>query len=182
VRSAIFQRICGTPAWSWENWYARAECSGGGILDLHIHDVDLVNWYFGRPSRVSSTGVYVPSEGVRSVCTNYTCQTAPMVTAIGGWYTHCSGFLMALTVEFDQATVEYASNLSPTLKICSAAGVETPTFPTMDAYQEEVKYFLQCIVGGQKPDRVPPEATADAVKIVEAEARSVKTGKSVAVK
>ncbi len=44
-----FCRESETPAWSWNNWLQNKKASGGTILDLSIHDIDLANWFLGVP-------------------------------------------------------------------------------------------------------------------------------------
>jgi len=40
VRSAVFQRLGGTPPWAQE-FYGDVARSGGALVDLHVHDADL---------------------------------------------------------------------------------------------------------------------------------------------
>jgi predicted dehydrogenase len=183
VKAAMLERLSGPPGWAWENWYHRSEMSGGAILDLHIHDVDVVNWFFGRPTHVSAVGWPSADGGIQVTSVNYTCPGVPVVSAFGGWFSGACGFSMSALVDFEQATVRYSSSANPTLLIHHRDGHnETPQMPTIDGYQEEVRYFLDCIAAGKPNDRVPPEATAQAVKIVEAERKSIRTGRAVAIK
>ena len=43
------------PLWSDNDWYMKAGQSGG-VFDMHIHDIDVALWWFGRPSHISVTG------------------------------------------------------------------------------------------------------------------------------
>ena len=52
VLAANFRRLSAMPAWGGRNAPA-----GGALLDFHIHDTDFVNFLFGRPQSVFSTGV-----------------------------------------------------------------------------------------------------------------------------
>ena len=52
VLAANFRRLSEMPAWS-----AAGTHTGGALFDLHIHDTDFVNFLFGRPRSVFSTGV-----------------------------------------------------------------------------------------------------------------------------
>jgi len=49
---ATFGRRCQQPDWAPDHWHTSMERSGGVVLDMMIHDVDLVRWYFGEPTRV----------------------------------------------------------------------------------------------------------------------------------
>ena len=47
---ALFcERISDAPAWSWNNWFQNKQMSGGTLLDLSIHDIDIANWLLGTP-------------------------------------------------------------------------------------------------------------------------------------
>ena len=56
LMSLYLLRACQTPSWSWNNWLAQGSKSGGAILDLHVHDVDMVNYLLGMPEAVYSVG------------------------------------------------------------------------------------------------------------------------------
>ena len=47
---ASLQRVSALPAWSAGGWLSRAGESGGVVLDMHIHDVDVALWWFGEPA------------------------------------------------------------------------------------------------------------------------------------
>ena len=40
-----------TPMWSWNSWLFDKTKSGGTLLDLSIHDLDIANWLLGVPKR-----------------------------------------------------------------------------------------------------------------------------------
>ena len=75
VLFARFERYSAPPPWSTENWMKTKSRSGGALLDLHIHDVDLVNYIFGWPESVFSRGItggdHSVGLGVRHVETVY---------------------------------------------------------------------------------------------------------------
>ncbi|MCL5998257.1 MAG: Gfo/Idh/MocA family oxidoreductase, partial [Chloroflexi bacterium] len=47
--SLSLTRVGGQPGWSSRNWFLDPVRSGGPIHDLHIHDVDFVNYLLGKP-------------------------------------------------------------------------------------------------------------------------------------
>ncbi|MBO5060737.1 MAG: Gfo/Idh/MocA family oxidoreductase [Clostridia bacterium] len=49
VVKAEFSRKSPIPGWSFENWMLDEQKSGGCIVDMHIHDVDVMVWLFGTP-------------------------------------------------------------------------------------------------------------------------------------
>ena len=42
VLGAFFERNSAQPTWGWENWFMDYERCGGAIMDIHIHDIDIV--------------------------------------------------------------------------------------------------------------------------------------------
>lgn len=52
---ATTYRLAGPPHWA--TWFHDHNKSGGAPVDLQIHDLDVLNWYFGRPLSITSSGV-----------------------------------------------------------------------------------------------------------------------------
>lgn len=48
---ATLGRRCQTPQWTADGWLLDDDRSGGVLLDMMIHDIDLVRWWFGEPDR-----------------------------------------------------------------------------------------------------------------------------------
>ena len=186
VRSAYFGRFSARPMWSWENWLEDPKRSGSAILDLHVHDTDMVQWFFGRPQRVTATGTFDPNGGASHILTTFHYENGPMVVAEGGWdFPPTFPFRMSARVVFETAAVEYSSLGKPTLAVHDAktGKAEYPTMPPVSGYTEELRYFVGCVAaGGQPPARVPPADAAASVAIVEAEMKSAARGRAVALK
>jgi predicted dehydrogenase len=53
--AARFRRVGQPPSWG-QKFFFDGDLSGGALLDLHIHDTDFVQFCFGRPKAVFSTG------------------------------------------------------------------------------------------------------------------------------
>ena len=180
VKSAFFRRISGFPEWDETNWYCRAERSGSAALDLHIHDVDLVQWYFGVPAAVGACGVVEDDGGVSRIFTRYEFENGPAVAAEGSWLPGAVPFVMSATVAFETATVEYNSSMARTLTIYPNGGEpEHPAVAGEDGYRRELRYFVDCIESGKPIEQTSPADAARAVGIVEAEIRSVRTAKPI---
>ncbi len=181
VRAATFRRVGGAPAWSWENWFLDSARSGHAALDLHIHDVDVVQWFFGAPASVTARGSITADNGINHIHTQYHFPGIGLVTAEAGWFHSAFPFSMSAVVAFEKVTVEYSNLHTPSLAIYTAGGKETPAVPAGDAYANELSYFLDCLGERTPPDRVMPETSAQAVRIVDAEMQSVRSGKAVAL-
>ncbi len=175
VRSAFLRRVSGPPDWD-RGWYADASCSGSAALDLHIHDADVVRWWFGRVDEVCSTGRDDGRGGVRHIVSRYRIEGGPMVVAEGGWLSGRLPFAMSATVDFDEATAVYDSSASPTLRVYPAAEALAPEVARTDAYWDELAHFVDCVAAGRPPRAGRPEDAVSAVALVAAELESVRTG------
>ena len=119
--------------------------------------------------------------GVNHIVTQYEYADIPLVSAEGAWLAQGMGFVMAATVTFENATVEYSSANTPTVAVFQDGKKTTPPVPQGSGYQFELQYFVDCIHQGVKTDRLPFAESARAVAITEAEIKSVKTGRAVNV-
>jgi len=182
VCSASFRRVSATPVWGWRNWLQKHTLSGGAVIDLHTHDIDHINYLFGVPKAVSAVGVTKTSGGVDHIVANYTFARKNLqVTAEGGWGMQPAfPFSMAFTIVCEKATIDYSSAKSPSLTVYPADGkAVVPQVPAGHGYSREIDYFLTCIQENRKPATVTPADAAAAVKMVEAEVKSVRTGRPV---
>ena len=181
VLSASFRRLCyASPG----RFYADGAACGGAILDLHIHDTDFVRYCFGDPSAVRSHGYSKGSGEIDHVITSYEYENGPMVVAEGGWAMQAAfPFTMQYTVNFEHATAVFDLSKEEPLQLYEQgnAGV-TLDLPTSQGYEHEIAYFLECVQAGRKPTIVTLADAAEAIRIVEAEVVSVRTGESVPLK
>ena len=182
-RSAVLRRLGAAPNWSWDSWLLENDRSGGVALDLHIHDVDTVNWFFGKPASVYSQGTTRGEGAIGHIFTQFAYDDGPVVLADGSWEAQGEfPFTMSVMIDFESASVDYSLGNSPTIKVYKADGTtETPEVPPGDAYRDELAYFVACIEDGTPPTRMPNESAALAVKIVQAELESVRTGRPVRI-
>jgi predicted dehydrogenase len=52
--SAVATRLSQLPGWA--DWFLNPTLSGGAVLDLCVHDFDVLNWLFGAPKTVYARG------------------------------------------------------------------------------------------------------------------------------
>ncbi len=175
MRAALFRRRCAAPTWG--DWLPDPSKSGGGIVDLLIHDIDMAIHLFGLPEAVSAVGHEDLKRGIDIITGQLHYAGGGAVTITGGWHHPKSyPFSMEYTVSFDGGTAEYSSaGRPPKLYREDGSEQELPK-PDKDGYQAEIEYFLECARAGRKPERCPPEESAAAVKLARlfAEARKKK--------
>lgn len=183
VLSARFRRVAEPPGWGKNTFFNGAE-SGGALFDLHVHDTDFVQFCFGRPRAVFSTGYVKFSGAVDHVVTQYEVEGDAIVHAEGGWAMSPGfGFNMSYTVNFEGATADYDSargqeNLR--LAVDGSPATVVPC-PGPDGYVGELRHFVECIHRGVPPVVVTARDGLGSVEICEAEENSVQRRQSISL-
>lgn len=182
VLAARFRRVSEMPSWSKHSHGAQ---SGGALLDLHIHDADFVQFLFGCSKNVFAIGRSRFSGAIDHVVAQYQVANDAVVYAEGSWLmTKGHGFNMAYTINFEKATADYnLANGTKALRLCEEG--HTPSFvkcKRLDAYVSELTYMADCILRSEPPAIVTAEDGLNAVKICEAEEKSIKTRRIVKIK
>jgi predicted dehydrogenase len=183
VLAARFRRVSEAPGWGKENYFKGAQ-SGGALLDLHIHDTDFVQYCFGRPRQVQSTGISRFSGAIDHVTTRYGVACGAEVYAEGSWLMSPGfGFNMAYTVIFERATADYDVARGPEALRLFAEGKspEVVHCEGEDGYGGELGHLVQCLQEGRFSTVVTAEDGLSAVEICEAEEKSIQTGTAVAL-
>ncbi len=183
VLVASFKRLSAYPRWSWNNWLMKEDCSGGALVDLHIHDSDFVQYLFGMPKTVNSKGIRGPSGGFDHVITDFNYNDRKIINAEASWIMPRSfGFEMSFTVIMEKATVIFSSKRSPTLQIFPEAGEPfAPSISDVSGHMGEIRNFIEKVKGMDVPAIITPRQSLNSVRIVLAEKESAKTSREVAI-
>ncbi|MBN2506633.1 MAG: Gfo/Idh/MocA family oxidoreductase [Verrucomicrobia bacterium] len=181
VLAARFRRVSEPPGWSRDSYF-KGDQSGGALLDMHIHDTDFIQFMFGRPRSVVSSGLTCFSGAIDHVITQYHVANGAAVYAEGSWLMSAGhGFNMAYTVNFENATVDYdltrgkealrvfENGHKPRVVSCSGP----------DGYAGELAHMICAIQTGLPPTVVTPQDALSAVEICEAEEKSIRLGRPV---
>ena len=182
VISARFCRIGAHPSWSWNNWLHIPAKSGLCALDLHIHDVDFIQYLFGKPKSVSSQGCKLGRSGIDHIFTRYNYAPGQFITAEGAWeYAQGHKFSMTFSICMEEGTLAMGDDLA--LNLYPQHGKEREVkLPSGDGYEHELKHFLQCMRKDVDSDIIPSESAMHSIKLVEAELESIRTNKTIPVR
>ena len=182
VQAARFRRMSPTPGWS-KATYASGNQSGGALFDLHVHDTDFVQFLFGRPASVFSSGVTRGGDSIDHVVTQYNYAGGPAVYAEGSWLL-TGNFSMSYTVLCERATLDFDMARGAEALMVTEAGNKPRAIKLVgsDGYGGEIQHMLEAIQNGKPPKVVTAQDGLSAVQICEAEAKSVKTGRVVALR
>ena len=184
VLAARFRRVGPPPAWG-RNHFHDGIKSGGALLDLHIHDVDFINWCFGKPKRVYATGYSKFSGATDHVVAQFDVESGAIVHAEGGWAMSPGfKFTMGYTVNFERATMDYdsARGPGPVLSIFEdGKEAVSRTADPEDGYVGEIRHFVNSIREGKAPTVVAAADGLAAIEVCEAEEASIRLRQPMAV-
>lgn len=176
VRKVNFERYSQTPMWTWNNWILEPEKSGGCVLDMHVHDVDMMNWLFGVPKALRS---YVTNNKVEleSISTQYVYEDF-VVEGRADWsLPQTFPFRALCRIDFEKASVVLDNN---NLNIYTDDKFETKTFTDENDFIEELRTFLKIALDGENYSEITSaESVRDSVKIVIKELESARKQKTV---
>lgn len=145
---ASLHRSGGAPTWSSGGWLMRTELSGG-VLDLHIHDIDVALWWFGEPTSISVNG-YVKDGLPLIIDAAWRYEGGPAVQIHGAWDPNGGAFRHAFRLVLERATLEYDMATAPdVLRIYRDGKPEDIKPPEISAYQAELDDFALCIKEGR---------------------------------
>ena len=161
--SAIFRRISAPPIWAWDNWFMDCARSGGCLLDMHIHDVDVARFIFGDPIAAScvTRDVYSGDD----IAHTRLIYDGPSVLAIGDWSQHGVDFSADYRVAFETATVIYEDGAVTVYPRDGEAW--TPALPAADMYMKELEYLADIAVSGAPNTKNSPESAAKTIALYE---------------
>ena len=153
-------------------WYHDPAKSGGALLDLHLHDTDLVNYIFGMPEAVQTFGIVRDTGGIDDLLTRYVFSDGPVINAESSWC-RASWFSSHIGI-FEKATVEFSKTEIKIHRTGKGSEIIPVTGP--NHYFREIAYFAECILENRSFDICSVESTRNSIKIAMAEERSARSG------
>lgn len=188
VKYARASRLSVHPAWS--EWYRRPENSGGGLFDLHLHDIDYLCYLFGPVRQVYSVGQQNALGSWNHVATSLTFENGVKATSESiiempeGF-----PFTMELNVVGDQRALCYRMRAGTNLEDVASAVRETWLYgggeaqlldvDLYDAYQNELEHFIRHIDAGTPITAITPGDIRHVLQVILAVKTSLETGNTV---
>lgn len=175
VLTASFTRYSQTPKWTWQNWILDPKKSGGAPLDLHIHDVDFINWCFGMPKSVSSFERNTKLDG-ESIFTKYNYENLTILAEADWAMSAAFPFTSRCVMNFEEATAVIEGDV---LTVYTDEDSIIPERNTKSHFLKEMEAFLKYVIDGIDCLITSPESVRESVRLALAEVESAKTGKEV---
>ena len=175
---------------SWSSWYKKASKSGGGLFDLHLHDIDFLVYLFGKPVTVYANGVKDENDAWNFVNTSMTFN-GNVIASIHGIISMSENypFTMKLCMVGDEASYEYEMKAGKNLEnresavrhsnVYSRHGIEKVVTCDADAYQSELKHFVDCINENRDSEIVSLKSIKNTMQVMEAIKESLEMGRIV---
>ncbi|REE66697.1 putative dehydrogenase [Paenibacillus taihuensis] len=159
-------------------WYLDGKLSGGVLMDMHIHDTDMVNWLFGVPQKVSTIGRNViPGSAYDIVSTHYVYEDGLVLNAQADWTLRGDfGFAMTYRVNFEGGNLIF-ENGQVTVNPNEGASFVAELSEDM-GYYFEIRAFLNALATNTPTTVCTPESAARTIDIIEAEQKSAESGGS----
>ncbi len=179
VKYAQFNQMNGTPQWSWEGWHFDENRSRGAFFDL-IHDIDLMNCFFGVPKTVSCLGQKNwPGSGYDYGAMLFGYDNGLFASVIIDWTTENLKFGNAAKVFVCEKGYIYKGDFDGRSVFVKVDGdgkeTEIPSEgPT--PYYREIAYYIDCLVNHKPIVFNNPEGSRDNIRIVSAAYRSADLG------
>ncbi len=156
VISCTFSRSTGFPQWG--GWLTQTERSGGAILDLLCHDLDIALALFGQPSTIQAVSIG-EVDTMRATLKYGGCLD---VVVEGGWLAPESPFSASFSIETANERLTFSDNKLTRLSSGNALPIDIPEH---DPYFDEIAYFIECCRSGKPPVRCMPADSARAVDL-----------------
>lgn len=174
LKTLTMSRLSALPIWGFEQWFRDTNRSGGCILDMHIHDVDMARFLLGEPEAVST----VAYDGeTRWQWENTRLFYKDTIVSINGSWNETRGtpFVGDFRAVFENATILRAPDGHAVLYKENEAPVDLPDI-SGDCYAEEIAFFAKTIAE-ELPNTVnSPESACTTVKLIEALRESADRG------
>ncbi len=156
-----FKRMCPTP---YDSWMWNEKLSGGVLLDLHIHDIDMVNFILGKPDKINASFLSDEKSKIKIINAQYYYKNC-IAHLEAGWIGKNNGeFYMEYEAIFKKSVVAYKEGK---LLIFNN---EQQKFTSKDlsnasGHLDELKYFIECIKKNRNPRICPPEESRDSIEL-----------------
>ncbi|MBQ9806792.1 MAG: Gfo/Idh/MocA family oxidoreductase [Clostridia bacterium] len=178
--SAFFIAADGFPRHGWNNWFSDNSLSGGSMLDLQAHHIDLVNGWFGVPASTSTVAKERGDfKGYSSVSANLLYEDDLFVHIWTDWSVSKNRFNnRTIRVNFENGYI-YLLSREPDGIVCmdnqgNQSVVEhSKMFKAgMPSYFNEIEYYTNCLKSGEPFELCPPEESIRVVAVMRAEEQS----------
>lgn len=183
-------RLAVTPVWSVGGWILDPRLSGGASLDLHIHDLDFVNWFLGEPEKVFAQGIRSERGSFDHMVTQIQYRNGALATVQGGWMMQGDfPFTCGFRILGDEGVLEWTfragvnieerGKASPLVLYRRGEARREIAVTGEDPYGAELRYFVTCVERGTPPELGTADQAILALQVALAAQRAASGGSPV---
>jgi len=161
-------RFTGLPAWGqWKEKQKEFGSSGGALFDLAIHDIDYAQWVLGKPDSIEAYTLPGKLSSHDYVCALWKYKSGPDVKIEGGTRFHYQfPFEAGFSANFEKASIKYCSSSPEHITIASDSDIiQVPAGDAMEAYADELAYFIDCLDRKGRPEKCLPESSLQSIRL-----------------
>jgi predicted dehydrogenase len=147
-------------------------------MDLHIHDVDFLTFLFGMPLRLTAKNTINREKGIDVVTADFVFEKT-LAGIESGWIGKF-GFIMEYKAVFEERVVKFQNGRFQVFDTARGDFADEPVSPE-GGHLLELEYFFDCVRTNTRPVLCPPEASRDAIRLLELERKSIQTGREIRV-
>lgn len=175
-------------------WFYNPKKSGGGIFELHIHDIDFLCYLFGDVKEVYANGSKDENESWDFINSSIKFKNGISASAQGIFgITDNYPFTANMKVIGDKATAEYSISAGVNLDsdgkqsnslILYRKGKEPiiENIKSKDAYELELEYFINCVKNNKKPEIVNLDSIRKTIETITCLVKSLESGEIIRLK
>lgn len=191
IKNVYLNRLSSHPTWA--VWHRDPKKSGGGLYDLHIHDIDYLYDVFGSVESVYAVGKQEESGCFNNVSTVLKFKNGVSAVVEGFMdITGSFGFTTNVRVNGSEASVEMLSknvyladeSIGKANKLVLYEKESSPVIIEPDRYNPyaaETEYFAECVRNNTEITRVPNDDVVNVLKILKAIQESLEQGTTVSL-
>lgn len=166
LKHIFMDRLSAQPRWGFEHWFEDTDKCGGCILDMHIHDVDMVRFLLGEPEAVST--VALDGDVKWQVENTRMYYGGKLVVINGSWGESATWkFKSGFRARFDGATL-LSDGHSVTVYPNEGEVFEAELVNHNHYIMEEIRAFINDLLCGNFDNEVnSPESARESVRVIE---------------
>lgn len=183
-----------------QGWRHDPQRSGGAVLDLQVHDLDVFCWFFGRPRSLIARGIRSPDGALSHVFTHLEFPGAQQALVEASFMMRGNPIDIFVRVLGSERSLEYTfqpehfalhelashgkPGKRPSLILYEWQKEPQPLYvPQADSFEvalrDELRYFADCVRTGNSPSVGSAEQARLALEIALVSQESCETGEAV---
>ncbi|MGM8364890.1 Gfo/Idh/MocA family protein [Virgibacillus sp. W0181] len=174
---------------NWGEWFKDVNKSGGGLFDLHLHDIDFMYYLYAPIKSVYAIGKQNEYGAWNHVLTNLIFENGTK-SVVESSFEMPEGFpfTMSFRASGEKTTTDFHFSAGINLENLDESESRFVIFDKhekeiipvkveeTDPYLNELTYFIDCVQNDKKPEIMPPEENREVLQLMLAIQKSLETG------